>query len=246
MLHHPNYDRLRQLKLDGMADGFEGLESQSSTAALSHQEYLSTLIDHEEVFRKNKRIQNLIRAAKFRILTACPEDINYRARRGLDKGICKSLLTCQWIKNRQNLVMTGPCGIGKTWLACAIGVAACRNGYRTSFKRLPRLYDELERSHGDGSFPQLLRSLVKPQLLILDEWGPDPMNQINRRDLREIIDERDGTGSTIIISQIPLRLWDKVIGDPSYTDSILDRVVSNAHRLELDGDSLRKLLVPQH
>lgn len=135
---------------------------------------------------------------------------------------------------------TGPCGVGKTWLACALAQAACRNGTTVLFRRLPRLFDELELAHGDGRFPRLFRSLTKTQLLILDDWGPDRLTASQRRDLMEIVEDRYGAGSTLITSQLPLTTWHDVIGEPTFADAILDRIEHNAYRLELSGQSLRK------
>ena len=242
MQPHPTYDKLCQLKLFGMADGFEDLETSPDSSSLSHAEYLGILLDFEETYRDNKKIQSRLKAAKLRAQMAFPEDIDYKSRRGLDKGVCKALLSCQWIDSKQNLIVTGPCGIGKTWLSCAFGVAACRRGYPTLYKRLPQLLDELDQAHLEGEFRRTFRTLTKPKLLIIDEWGPDKMTPGQRRDFRELVGERFEASSTLIISQLPIKYWDQVIGDPTYTDSILDRIIPNAHQLNLQGESLRKFL----
>jgi DNA replication protein DnaC len=150
------------------------------------------------------------------------------------------LLTGQWIKDRRNLMITGPRGVDKTWLACAIAQSACRDGTTVLYKRLPRLFDELEMAHGDGRFPRLFRSLIKTDLLILDDWGPERLNAAQRRDLMEIVEDRYEAGSTGITCQLPIDAWHDVIGEPTFADAILDRLVHNAYRIELDGQSMRK------
>ena len=240
MLDHPTLNHLRALKLDGMAEAFAELQRQDAAAELSHAEWLGLLIDRESASRDTKRFESRMRTARLRHVGACPEDVDYRARRGLDKALFQELLTGKWIADKRNLIITGPCGVGKTWLACALTQAACRTGTAALYKRLPRLFDELELAHGDGRFPRLFRSLTKTRLLILDDWGPDRLTASQRRDLMEIVEDRYGTGSTIITSQLPLSTWHEVIGEPTFADAILDRIVHNAYRLELNGQSLRK------
>lgn len=174
-------------------------------------------------------------------LGASIEDVDYRTPRKLDKALFQQLGTCRWIGEHRNLLITGPCGIGKTWLASALGQKACRHDYSVLYKRMPRLFAELELAHGDGRFPRLFRSLVKTDLLILDDWGPDRLNGGQRRDLMEIVEDRSGNGSTLITSQLPVDTWHDVIGEPTFADAILDRLVHNAYRLQLDGPSMRKL-----
>jgi DNA replication protein DnaC len=240
MLTHPTLDQLKTLKLDGMAEAFAELESRDGIADLSHAEWLGLLVDRETASRETKRFESRMRTARLRHVGASPEDVDYRARRGLVKALFQELLTGKWITDKRNLIITGPCGVGKTWLACALTQAACRTGVTALYKRLPRLFDELELAHGDGRFPRLFRSLTKTQLLILDDWGPDRLTASQRRDLMEIVEDRYGTGSTLITSQLPLNTWHDVIGEPTFADAILDRIVHNAYRFELSGQSLRK------
>ena len=169
------------------------------------------------------------------------EDVDYRAPRKLDKALFQQLATCRWIGEHKCLLVTGPCGIGKTWLGSALGQKACREGYTVVYKRVPRLFAELDLAHGDGSFPRLFRQLVRCDLLILDDWGPDRLNAGQRRDLMEITEDRYGSGSTLITSQLSVDAWHDVIDEPTFADAILDRIVHNAYRLELDGPSMRKI-----
>lgn len=240
MLQHPTHDRLKALRLDGMAEAFAELQAQDRAADLTHAEWLGLLADREEASRETRRYETRIRAARLRHVGACPEDVDYRARRGLDRAMFQSLLSGKWITDRRNLILTGPCGVGKTWLGCALAQAACRDGVTVLYKRLPRLFEELELAHGDGHFPRLFRSITKTQLLILDDWGPDRLTAAQRRDLLEIVEERYGRGSTMITSQMPVSTWHDVIGEPTFADAILDRIVHNAYRIELEGQSMRK------
>lgn len=240
MLNHPTFDQLKALKLDGMAEALTDLQSQDNTASLSHTDWLGLLIDRETASRETKRFEARMRTARLRHVGACPEDIDYRARRGLDKTLLQSLLTNNWIKDKRNLMITGPCGVGKTWLACAIGQAACRQGITVLYKRAPRLFSELELAHGDGRFPRVFRALTKTQLLILDDWGPERLKASQRRDLMEIVEDRYQVGSTLITSQMPINTWHDIIDEPTFADAILDRLIHNAHRIELDGQSMRK------
>lgn len=181
-----------------------------------------------------------LRTAKLRHVGASPEDVDYKSRRGLDKALFQQMLTGCWIKDKRNLMITGPCGVGKTWLACALAQSACRDGITVLYKRMPRLFDELELAHGDGRFPRLFKALTKTQLLILDGWGPERLDASQRRDLMEIVEDRYEVGSTLITSQLPIDAWHDVTGEPTFADAILDRLVHNAYRVELDGQSMRK------
>ena len=240
MLDHPTLNHLRALKLDGMAEAFAELQRQDAAAELSHAEWLGLLIDREAANRSTKRYQSRMRAAKLRHAGAAIEDVDYRAPRQLDRDLFRQLAQGDWIGKRQNLIITGPCGVGKTWLACALGQKACRDGRTVLYHRLPRLFADLELAHGDGRFPRLFRQIVRADLLILDDWGPDRLTAPQRRDLMEIVEDRYQNGSIIITSQLPVKAWHDVIGEPTFADAILDRIVHNAHRLPLDGPSMRK------
>ncbi len=244
MLDHPTLDQLRALRLDGMAEAFTELQAQDAAGDLTHPEWLALLIDREVASRNTRRFQTRMRAAKLRQAGAAIEDVDYRTPRKLDKALFQRLATGRWIAEKRNLLITGPCGVGKTWLASALGQKACRDDRTVIYKRLPRLFAELELAHGDGRFPRLFRSLVRVDLLILDDWGPDRLTASQRRDLMEIVEDRYGAGSTLITSQLPVDAWHDVVGEPTFADAILDRLVHNAYRLDLDGPSMRKKTGP--
>jgi DNA replication protein DnaC len=241
MLTHPTLNQLRALKLDGMAEAFIELQHQSQAADLGHAEWLALLLDREAANRNTKRFQVRLRSAKLRHGQAAVEDVDYRTPRRLDKALFQQLAAGKWIAEHRNLLVTGPCGIGKSWLACALAQKACRDGYTVYYARVPRLFADLELAHGDRRFARLFRTLVKADLLILDDWGPDRLTAGSRRDLMEIVEDRHGRGSTLITSQLPLDKWHDIIGEPTFADAILDRIVHNSYRLELDGPSMRKL-----
>ena len=241
MLTHPTLDQLRAFNLDGMADAFVELQSQEAAKDLDHAEWLGLLLEREAANRDTKRVQSRLRAARLRHGQAAVEDVDYRSPRRLDKALFQQLAAGRWIAEHRNLLVTGPCGVGKSWLSCALAQKACRDGHSVHYARVPRLFADLELAHGDGRFTKLFRTLVKADLLILDDWGPDRLNASQRRDLMEIIEDRYGRGSTLITSQLPVEAWHDVIGEPTFADAILDRIVHNAYRLALDGPSMRKV-----
>ena len=196
--------------------------------------------NREITIRKDKRLKSRLRAAKLRFGQACIENIDLSPTRGLDKRLWGELTGCGWIRQHQNLIVTGACGTGKTWLACALAHKAARADHSVLYHRMPRLFAELALTHGDGRFPRLFKSLCRAELLILDDLGPEPMTVSQRRDILEIIEERYGRGSTLITSQLPVGKWFDVVGEPTMADAILDRLVHNAHKIELKGESLRK------
>jgi DNA replication protein DnaC len=243
MLNHPTLNLLNDLGLTGMARGFQHMGAQPQAEALSHAEWLGLLLDHEVTQRRKKRFDLRAKGARLRH-DACIEDVDYQARRGLDRTLFLKLGTGEWIRSKRNLLITGPCGVGKSWLACALGQKACRDDLSVLYYRMPRLFRALALSRGDGRFPKVIRALTRANLLILDDWGPEPLTADQRRDLLEIVEDRYDAGSIIITSQLPVDRWYELIGNPTLADAILDRVLHNAYRLELSGESLRKTRAP--
>jgi len=244
MLAHPTIDLLHALGLHGMAKGFKELDTQPEAAGLTHAEWLALLLEHEATLRRQKRFESRARAAKLR-QTASVEDADYRAVRGLDRTLFMKLASCDWIREHHNLLITGPCGVGKSWLACALGQKACREDLSAAYHRIPRLFQALALARADGRYTKTLRQLARVDLLILDDWGPETLNPEQRRDLLEIVEDRYDTRSLIVTSQVPVDRWYEIIGDPTIADAILDRLVHSAYRIELAGESLRKRRNPQ-
>ena len=239
MLIHPTIDLLYTLGLYGMAKGFKALEATPETRDLEHAEWLGLLLDHEVTLRRQKRFERRARVARLRH-QASVEDVDFRAARGLDRTLFLKLADCDWVRSRRNLLITGPCGVGKSWLACALGQKACREDLSVLYHRVPRLFAALTLARGDGRYAKHLHSLSRVDLLVLDDWGPGSLNAEQRRDLLEIVEDRYDARSIMITSQVPVDRWYEIIGDPTLADAILDRIVHTAYRIELSGDSLRK------
>ena len=239
MLKHPTLDKLHALKLAGMAAALADQSTIPDITDLSFEERLGLLVDREMTERDNRRMTSRLRRAKLRH-TAILEDLDYRNSRGLDKGLVQSLAGCQWVKEHLNVLITGPTGVGKTWLACALAHKACREGYTAQYVRLTRLLRELTIAKGDGQYAKLLTNLAKVDVLILDDWGLMKLSAENRRDLLEVLEDRHGRRSTIATSQLPMDQWHDVIGDATLADAILDRLVHNAYKINLRGESMGK------
>jgi DNA replication protein DnaC len=239
MLTHPTLDMLSELGLHGMAKGFQDLDAQPEARALEHGEWLALLLEHEATLRRQKRFETRARAARLRH-DAQVEDTDFRAARGLDRGLFLKLAGCDWIRQRHGLLLTGPAGVGKSWLACALGQKACREDFSVAYHRAPRLFAALDLARGDGRYARVLKALARTDLLILDDWGPEKLNDDQRRDLLEIVEDRYERRSIIVTSQVPVDRWYEIIGNPTIADAILDRLVHNTYRIELTGESMRK------
>lgn len=239
MLKHPTLDQLHALGLYGMAKAFVEISGADEANGLGHHEWLGLLLDREVSWRRDKRFATRLRHAKLR-QQACVEDVDYRSPRGLDRALFQKLVEGQWIEAHDNLALIGPTGVGKSWLASALGHQACRDNRSVLYHRWPKLCEDLALARGDGRHPRILRALGRADLLILDDWGLEPLDASARHDLLEILEERYGRRSTVVTSQLPVERWHEIIADPTYADAILDRLVHNAHRIELTGESLRR------
>ncbi len=227
------------MNLVAMAEGFQEQLSQPSFQDLPFEDRLGLLVDRQWVWKENKRLKRLLQEARLK-LQASIEDIDYKTPRGIEKSVISNLTSCDWIRRHQNVVICGPTGVGKTFLACALAQKACREGFRTLYFRSPQFFYQFALARGDGSYPNLMKKLAKTHLLVLDDLGITPLTDPERRDLLEAIEDRSTTGSTLITSQLPVENWHDHIGDPTIADAILDRVVHNAHRIQLKGGSMRK------
>jgi len=239
MLTHPTIDKLETLRLSGMVGALREQWKTPDINQLSFEERLGLLTDREVDIRETKRLQSRLKKAKLR-QTATLEDIDFQQPRGLDKSLVIKLADCQWISKHQNLIVTGPTGAGKSYLACAFAQKVCRKGYHTSYVRMSRLFEDLGLAKGDGRYSKMLASFAKTDLLVLDDYGLAKLTREHRHDLLEILEDRYGVRSTLVTSQLPLEHWHEQIGDPTLADAIMDRLVHNAHKIQLKGGSMRK------
>lgn len=240
MLNEQTADKLYAMKLNALADAFKEQMNSTEFSELPFHERFGLLVDRQWTWRENQRLTRLLKNARLKI-NACLEDIDYRSPRGLDKSVLMNLASCDWIRKHQNVIITGATGTGKTFIACALANKACREGLKALYSSSPRLHYDLAIARADGSYAALLAKLAKTQLLILDDLGMAPMSDYERRNLLEVIEDRNGSGSTIVASQLPVEKWHETIGDPTIADAFLDRIVHNAHRINLKGDSMRKI-----
>lgn len=239
MLTHPTLDQLNALKLTGMAKGLKEQLASNSYESLSFEERLGLLVDQESTEREDRRFKTRLKQAKLR-QTAYLEDLDYSKSRGLDRSLINSLHTCRWVKEGNNILISGPTGVGKSYLACALGHCACSRGYKTRYFRCIRLFEELRLARGDGRYPKLINSIAKAHLLIIDDWGLSSLGERESHDLLELLEDRHQLNSTVIASQLPVDHWHEAISNPTLADAILDRLIHNAHKINLSGESMRK------
>lgn len=239
MLTHPIMEKLQAMNFYGMRKAFEDQLEMADIGKLSFEERFGLLVDREKTEREDRRLKIRLQKAKLRH-NASMEDIDFGHPRGLDKQLILSLSSCEWLKAHHNVFIMGPTGIGKSYLACAIAHKACRQGYSALYLRLPKLFSELSLAKGDGRYGKLLSGFARTDLLVLDDWGLSKLNKEQQRDFLEIVEDRYEVSSTIITSQLKVSHWHEVIDDPTLADAILDRVVHNAYKIDLEGDSMRK------
>lgn len=240
MLHQPTIEKLTAMRLEAMVDAWKTFEQSEDTQPLSFEEKLSLMVDRLWTSRQNLAMQRRLRYAKLRG-NACVEDIDYRSSRGLDRNVVRALASdSAWVERHENIFLVGPTGVGKSFIACALAHKACRDGYLVLYVRASALFRDLALARADGSLRNLLARLSRVDVLVIDDWAMEPMSESERRDFWEICEERYQTRSTILTSQVPVAGWHEQIGDPTLADGILDRLVHNAHRIEMNGKSMRK------
>jgi len=239
MLLHPTLEKLTTMRFTGMATALDEQMQMDGLENMGFEERLGILLDREQAVRETRRMKTRLRSAKLR-QDGCVEDIDFRHPRGLDKSLVVRLADCQWIKAHNNLIITGPTGVGKSYLACAFAQKACREGFSALYFRTTKLFEDLSLAKGDGRYLKLLTSYARTDLLVLDDYGLLELNQEQRHDLLEILEDRHGLKSTLVTSQLPVEHWHEQIGDPTLADAILDRLVHSAHKIQLKGESMRK------
>ena len=239
MLNEQTINKLNAMKLNGMADAYEEQQKQPRINELSFNERFSLLVERQWLWRENRALQGRLNFAQLKE-QACVEDLDFRESRGLKRSIIDQLSACDWVRFHQNVIVTGSTGTGKTYLACALAHKACREGYRSLYFYAPKLFREMTLAHADGSIPKLLKKMARTQLLVIDDWGLSKLNDQDYRHFLELLDDRQGCGATLITSQFPLKTWHETIPDPTLADAIVDRLIHNAHRIEMKGESMRK------
>jgi DNA replication protein DnaC len=240
MLREPTVEKLQALKLQAMAQAWTEQQQTAELTSLAFDERFALLVEAEWLARENKRLGRALRDAKLKLTQACVEAIDFPARRELDKALIRQLATCRWVHEHQNVIVVGATGVGKSFLACALAHQACRQGYRAYYRRASRLFHDLTLARADGTYMRLLAKLARLDVLVLDDWGLAPVQDQERRDLLEILEDRYGSRSTIITSQLPPAQWHDYLGEATLADAICDRLLHNAHRIVLKGPSRRK------
>ena len=238
-IQHPLTQRIASLRLPGMLAAFQEQLARHDLDDMPFEDRLALLIDREVVERRSRALQRRLKKAQLRHQDACFEDIDVSRRRGLKRSVVLGLGDCNWIRNGANILITGPCGTGKTWIACALAHKACLEGFQARYQRVPRLLTELRIAHGEGTIPKLYRDFARLDVIILDDWGLAALDAARSRDLLEILDDRFGRRSVIVTSQLPVAGWHQTVAEPTVADAILDRLVHGAIRFELHGSSMR-------
>lgn len=240
MLRQPTLEKLKSMRLERLASAWLEQQKDPQVSSLSFDERFGMLVDAEWLARENKRLDRALKEAKLKLSAACVEDVDYPPQRELDKAMFKQLATCTWVAEHQNIVITGATGTGKTYIACALAQQACRKGYRAAYRRATRLGDELLLARADGSYANALKRYARIDVLVIDDWGMAPLKDQDRRDMYELLDDRHGSRSTIVTSQLPAAKWHDYLGEPMVADAVCDRLLNRSHRLVLKGPSRRK------
>ena len=234
-------DRLHRMRMTGFAEELQRQgEQDAEYRQMQFEERVAFLVEQEWLHRENRRLSGRLRAAKLK-QAASMEEIDYTHPRGLNRTAARQLARCDWVRQKENVLIIGPTGVGKTYLACALANQACREGHTTLYTRLPRLLSDIEDARAEGTYPKMMRKLSRVGVLVIDDWGLAPLGDRQRRDILEVLEERWDIGSVVVTSQLPVKDWHALMGDATLADAILDRLVHNAHRLELEGESMRKM-----